>query len=169
MPDDFNPVKFFAGEQTIPNGFNAATQFEITAKYPNGNTLIVRDGPDNGVLFEGEEGRIFVNRGRLSGKPVEDLTPADWQQINERVVELHKGTPPGSHMADFFQAVRGEKEPVSDVFTHHRTMTVCHLCNIALLLKRKLRWDAEKEDFVGDEVASSLVSRPQRKPYEVEV
>ena len=42
-------------------------------------------------------------------------------------------------------------------------------CNIAMLLGRKLRWDPDNEDFVGDEQASKLVARPQRKPYTIEV
>ena len=32
---------------------------------------------DNGILFEGDEGRIFVNRGKLEGKPVDELSDAD--------------------------------------------------------------------------------------------
>jgi hypothetical protein len=65
--------------------------------------------------------------------------------------------------------VKDRQQPVSDVFTHHRTVSSCHLCNIAMLLKRKLRWDPAKEDFVGDEQASALVSRSQREPYGIEV
>jgi hypothetical protein len=36
-----------------------------------------------------------------------------------------------------------------------------------MLLQRKLQWDPDKEDFVGDEQASALVSRPQREPYSI--
>ncbi|HPU06975.1 MAG TPA: hypothetical protein PLO20_10590 [Thermogutta sp.] len=42
------------------------------------------------------------------------------------------------------------------------------MCNIAMLLKRPLRWDPEKEVFVGDEQANALLSRPQRAPYTIE-
>jgi hypothetical protein len=38
-----------------------------------------------------------------------------------------------------------------------------------MLLRRKLKWDPQKEDFIGDQQASALVSRPQRKPYEIMV
>jgi myo-inositol 2-dehydrogenase / D-chiro-inositol 1-dehydrogenase len=58
---------------------------------------------------------------------------------------------------------------VSDVFSHHRELSSCHLCNLAMLLKRKLRWDPAKQDFIGDEQASALVSRPQRAKYRSEV
>jgi predicted dehydrogenase len=167
-PDDFDPVKFFAGEQTIPNGYNTATKFSITLNYKDGNKMIVQHGPDNGVWIEGDKGRIFVNRGRLTGKPIEELTDEDKEWLDEEVLKLHGGKPIGSHMGNFFECLEEGVQPVSDVFTHHRTMTSCHLCNIALLLKRKLRWDPKAEDFVGDEVASALRSRPQRKPYTIE-
>jgi hypothetical protein len=54
------------------------------------------------------------------------------------------------------------------VFTHHRSVSVCHLANIAMRLKRKVRWDPDKEDFIGDEEASALLKRPQRAPYTIE-
>ncbi|NQU24888.1 MAG: Gfo/Idh/MocA family oxidoreductase [Candidatus Nealsonbacteria bacterium] len=168
-PADFSPVKFFAGEQELKNGYNTATEFKITATYKNGNKMIVQHGPDNGVWFEGEKGRIFVNRGKLTGKPIEDLTAADNEWLDKEVVKLYLGMQPGDHMRHFFDCLKQRKFTISDPFTHHRTMTTCHLCNLAILLKRKLRWDPAKEDFIGDDEASALRSRPQRAPYQIEV
>ena len=167
-PDDFDPVAFFRGEQKIPNGYNTATTFKITLTYENGNKMIVQHGPDNGIWFEGEKGRIFVNRGRLTGKPVEELSQAEQEWLDGEVIKLYGGKQPGDHMRHFFECLKERSFTVSDPFTHHRTMTSCHLCNIALLLKRKLRWDPDKEDFIGDEQASALRSRPQREPYTIE-
>jgi hypothetical protein len=70
-------------------------------------------------------------------------------------------------MENFFACVKARKEPVSDVFSHHRHLTSCHLSNLAMLLKRKLRWDPKSELFVGDTQANALLSRPQRKGYEI--
>lgn len=167
-PPDFDPVAFFDGKQTIPNGYNTATTFKINLTYENGNKMIVQHGPDNGIWFEGENGRIFVNRGRLTGKPVEKLSDADKEWLDQEVIKLYNGKQPGDHMRHFFECLKERSFTVSDPFTHHRTMTACHICNIALLLKRKLRWDPEKEDFIGDEQASALRSRRQREPYAIE-
>ncbi len=168
IPDDFDPVAFFDGRVTLPNGYNTATRFKIRHTYDDGSTMIVQHGPDNGVWFEGEEGRIFVNRRRLTGKPIEELTDADKEWLDGEVTRLYKGKEPGNHMRNFFECIKDRTQPISDVFTHHRTMTACHLCNIALLLKRKLHWDPGKEDFVGDDQASALRSRRQRAPYTIE-
>ena len=167
IPDDFDPVAFFNGDVKLANGFNTATKFSITHRYENDSKMVVQHGPDNGVWFEGELGRIFVNRSKLTGKPIEELSGQDKEWLDREVVKLYKGRTPGNHMGNFFESVKDRKQPISDVFTHHRTMTVCHLSNIALLLKRKLRWDPAKEDFIGDDQASRLRSRKQRKPYVV--
>jgi hypothetical protein len=65
-------------------------------------------------------------------------------------------------------AMRSRSAPISDVFTNHRTISACHLSNIAMLVGRKLRWDAKKESFIGDGEANALLARKQRKPYRIE-
>jgi len=184
--EDVDPVAFFAGKTKLPNGFNTATEFEVTLKFANGSSMVVTPGPGNGILFEGEEGRIYVNRARLSGKPIEELTKNERERLGEQAVRLYGGRPIDpfgvatdaantgrdqatvEHMRCLFASVKDRRQPVSDVFTHHRAVSSCHLCNIAMLLRRELRWDPDKEDFVGDEQASALVARPQRAPYTIE-
>ena len=117
----------------------------------------------NGILFEGDEGRIFVNRGKLEGKPVDELTDADNEELNELIGKLYKGKKPGQHMRNFFECLEDREQPVSDVVTHHRTMTSCHLCNITLMLGRELEWDPQNEQFIGDDQATALMSRKSRE------
>ncbi len=169
IPEDFDPVAFFAGKVKLPNGYNTATKFHIDLKFSDDALMHVQHGPDNGILFEGSEGRIFVNRRRLTGKPIEELTGADKEWLDEECQKLYKGRKPTGHMQNFFDCVKERAEPVSDVFSHHRELSSCHMCNLAMLLKRKLRWDPKKEEFIGDEVANALLSRPQRAPYQIKV
>ena len=168
IPDDLDPVAFFAGKQKIPNGYNSAMQFHIDLKFVDGSQIYVQHGPDNGIWFEGSKGRIFVNRRRITGTPVEELTDADKEMFEQEIQKLYKGKERRGHMQNFFDCVKDRGEPVSDVFSHHREVSSCHLSNIAMLLKRKLQWDPDKEDFIGDEQASALVSRPQRAPFTIE-
>ncbi|MDB4557764.1 dehydrogenase, partial [bacterium] len=73
-----------------------------------------------------------------------------------------KGKRPGSHMKNFFDCIEDRGKPISDVWSHHRTMTSCHLCNIALMLGRELRWDPKAERFIDDEQANALMTRKSR-------
>ena len=165
IPEGFDPVAFFAGKQKLVDGYNTATEFKVNLTFENGSRIIVQDGPDNGIWFKGDKGEIFVNRGKLAGQMIDDLTDDDQQWLKAERTKLYKGLPPQGHMQNFFQCVKERKEPVSDVYSHHRELTSCHLCNIAMLLKRKLRWDPTKEVFVGDKQADALLSRPRRKGF----
>jgi hypothetical protein len=160
-----HPVPFENGNPTVTNRYNAAHEFKINVVYPNGVEMLIRNDEENGVLIEGTEGRIFVSRGSLKGKPVEDLEanplPAD------AIAKLYKGKKPGDHMRNFFECCVDRTQPISDVYTHHRAMTTCHLSNIAIRLGRKLTWDPEKQELVGDADAKKMQSREQRKGYEI--
>lgn len=71
-----------------------------------------------------------------------------------------------SHVRNFLDCIKSRERPVATVEAGHRTATACHLANISLRLGRKVRWDAEKEEIVGDREASSLLIRPYRKPWD---
>lgn len=171
VPSDFNWDAFLNGQASLPNAFNTATEFHIDLTYGNGSVVSVnnhykREGDNvdfgNGILFEGDKGRIFVNRGKLEGRPVNDLTDADRAELDELIIKLCKGKKPGDHMKNFFECIEDRSKPISDVWSHHRTMTSCHLCNIALMLGRELNWDPKAERFVDDKQADALMSRKSR-------
>jgi len=174
VPEHFDWIAYFAGKEKLPNGFHTATKFDINLEYADGNVLNVcdeyvsKDGKtkfENGILFEGENGRIFVNREKLTGKPIETMTKDEQAKLDEAVLKLYGGKQPGNHMANFFECVASRGTPISDVETHHRSMTSCHLCNITLMLGRELKWNPEKEQFEGDEQATALMTRPKRDEY----
>ncbi|MFV2068506.1 MAG: hypothetical protein ACC645_16170 [Pirellulales bacterium] len=125
------------------------------------------DAPWRQHCGEGERGRVRVNRGGLTGKPVEELMEADHAYLDQEVIKLCKGKQPGNHMANFFECVRDRSLPISDVFSHIHSVNACHMANLAMLLGRKIRWDPQQEDFVGDAEASAMRSRPQREPYTI--
>jgi len=149
-----------------PNSYNVARAFDCNMTLPNGNTIRLYSGP-NELIISGELGRIRVNRGDLTGKPIEDLSEADKKWLDEEVVKLYKGRKPGSHMGNFFECVKDRSKPISDVWTHTNSVNACHMANIAMLLGRKVRWNPEKYDFVDDPQASALISRKQREPYTI--
>lgn len=152
------------GKGTLPeilDGYNTPKYFTVDMTYPNDVALTVNIG-DNGVLFEGDAGRMFVNRGRITGKPVEELED---NPLPEDRIKLYESD---DHMGNFIECIKERKEPASNALAHHRTVSACHLANISLRLGRKLNWDAEKEQFVGDDEANSMRSRPQRPPHQIQ-
>jgi predicted dehydrogenase len=173
VPDKFDWIAYFEGKEKLPNGYHTPSNFDINLEFDDGAVLNVvsdyesEDGKTkfpNGILFEGENGRIFVNREKLTGKPVEDMSKGDEEKLNAAVVKLYGGQP-GNHMKNFFDCIASGGTPISDVETHHRTMTSCHLCNITLMLGRELKWDPKNEKFEGDEQATTLMTRPKRDKY----
>lgn len=161
-----HPVDFKNGYPTDASRYNTATEFMINVDFPNGVKMVIRHDERNGILFEGTKGRFFVSRGNLTGKPVEELEANPLPE--DAITKVYKGKQPGDHMRNFIECVKTREEPISDVHTHHRALTTCHLANIAIRLNRPLRWDAEKQQIVGDEEANAWQSREQRKGYEVE-
>ncbi len=164
-----HPVPFKDGYPTVDNEYNTATEFQIRCLFPNGvELLIVHGSPDgNGILFEGTKGRFHVSRSAMKGKPAEDLEKNPIS--DDLITKLYKGKKPGNHMGNFFECVKSRELPISDVYTHHRAITTCHLANIAIRLGRKIQWNPETQQIVGDKDAQKWQSREQRKGYEINV
>jgi predicted dehydrogenase len=162
-----HPVEFRDGHPVVDNRYNTATKFNIKAVYEDGMELSIRHDTDNGILFEGTKGRIFVNRGKLVGKPVEEL--ASNPLPDEALEKVYKDRKLTDHVSNFFEAAAARTEPISDVFSHHRALTTCHLAGIAARVGRKIRWDPKHERVVGDQLAQSLVARERRQGFEIEM
>ena len=116
----------------------------------------------DGIMFIGERGRVFVNRGGVYGKAVDEL------KENPLPADAWHARTSTDHMQNFIECLDTREEPVSPVRIEQRAVTACHLTNISLRLGRKLQWDPETEQITGDEEAAGWLSRPQRKPYSIE-
>lgn len=161
------PVEYKDGNPTVSDRYNAATNFEIHAAMPNDVLMVITSQGDNGILFEGTEGRFFVNRGKITGKPVEELKD---KPLPEGAIEaIYGGKVSENHTENFTAAMKSRKQPISDVWTHNRMLEICHLSNIAMRFGRALTWDPEKRQIVGDDQANAMLSRPSRKGYETQV
>ena len=164
--------------EQIPGGYDAASQYEIKYTYANGveHTCktttadsifgsLDREPPPgerhNGVVFEGTDGWIYVRRGF-----VEASNPAILKEpLPASAKRLYASN---DHMGNFFDCVRSRKDPICSANIGHRSVSVCHLGSISTRLGRKLKWDPEKEQFVGDEEANRMVAREQRRPWTYE-
>jgi predicted dehydrogenase len=73
------------------------------------------------------------------------------------------------HVRNFLDCVKSRAQPLSDLEGSHRVATACHLANISLRLGRKIRWDAQREEIIGDAEASKLLTRAYRAPWDKEL
>jgi hypothetical protein len=109
---------------------------------------------------------LFVNRGRITGAPVEELKTNPLPAT--ALEEVYGNRPLTDHFRNFFLSATERRDPISDVYSHHRALSTCHLAGIAARLNRPLKWDPVAERIVGDERAQSMVARDYRKGFEVE-
>ena len=154
------------GNPTLDDRYNAPHRFTVHVQFPNGVLMEITSEGRNGILVEGTQGRIFVNRGTIAGKPVEDLEknplPGGW-------LEDIYGGPVVEHVNNFFNCIANRKKPASDVWTHVASINTCHLSNIAIRLGRVVKWDPVSKTIQGDAIASAMLARDSRKGYEIEL
>jgi predicted dehydrogenase len=167
-----HPVEYKNGVPSKTDCYNTATKFNFKLKFPGDVEIEIRDDTSNGLLIEGDKGRIFVSRGSLKGKPVEDLV--DNPLPDDAIQMAYKGLPMEfnerqAHWANFLHCHREQIEPISDVHSHMQMLNYCHLAGITARLGRDLNWDAASETITGDDEANSMLARPYRKGYEIEM
>jgi predicted dehydrogenase len=154
------------GYPNVDDCYNTAYDFAVTSKFDDGVEMIVNSRSPNGVLFEGTKGRIFVDRGKITGKPIEENWDKD-QFGPDDLTRLYKGKPFEGHKANFYRCIREGGVPVSDVASHVAALNTCHLCAIAARLGRTIHWDPSAERIIGDDQAAAFLSRRQRTGFEI--
>lgn len=159
------PVEYKDGHPVVDDRYNVATQFTIRFAMPNDVELTITSEGDNGILFEGTAGRFFVNRGKITGRPVEDLK--DNPLPDGAIEDVFGGPVSANHTANFIEGMQSRRQPISDVWTHNRMLEICHLANIAMRLGRELQWDPVRREIVGDPQANSFLARESRQGFEI--
>lgn len=133
---------------------------KLTYDYPNGAKVYCSQDYPIGVTFYGEKGKIHVHRRKLLSTPDEIIK----QPLSESDVHLYDSK---NHVANFLDCVKTRKLPICDVEIGHRSVTVCHLGNIAGRLNRKFHWDSMKEQIPNDPEANAMLTRPYRAPWKL--
>ena len=164
--DAKHPVEFKDGFPTVDDRYNTANDYAVKCKFASGTEMIVTSRGDNGILFEGSKGRLFVNRGKITGTAIDEKWD-DGKFGDEDLVKLYKGKPFEGHKNNFFRCIAEGGLPVSDVYSHVQTMNTCHLSAIAARMGKVIKWDPKEEKIVGDELAAKLFAREQRKGFEI--
>jgi myo-inositol 2-dehydrogenase/D-chiro-inositol 1-dehydrogenase len=163
------PVEIVATAEFPKKGlWNVHGPYHVRARYANGATMYISEKYPTGVRFIGEDGWLWVNRGRyVPGRsPVLDASDPRilTAGIKETEIRLHV-SPKDDHHLDWLTSIRSREAPVAPVEDGHRSCTACLLAHAAMKLGRTLRWDPAQEQFQNDTEANDLLARPERAPY----
>ncbi len=140
---------------------NCCLEWELEFNYANGVKLIYSDNKgrcEQGVRFEGDEGWVHVSRSKLEAHPKSLLE----SKIDEGENHLIKSDDPYENLLN---AIRDRSGTVCPIDSAVRSDTICQMADIGSRLQRKLCWNPEKEEFIGDAEANKMLSRSMREPW----
>lgn len=170
------PISVEAVAQFPKSGFwDVHGDFMVKAEYANGITMYTSGGYTNGIRYEGEDGWIFVSRGSYTASASDPVSKEKSSQalnasdpkiltsvIKDNEIKLYKSD---EQHGNWLDCIKTRKQPISPVEIGHRACSVCLVSHIAMKLDTKLEWDPKIERFKNNDVANSMLSRPQRYPY----
>ncbi len=142
--------------------FNTAIDWNLTYEYANGVKLICTSGDKITIRFEGSDGWVAADSVKVTASSPRVLNAsisADSQPLRFCLQGEHR---------DFLNSVKTRRQTYAPVEVGHRSITLAHIGNIAMLLGRKLRWDPNHERFQDDDTANSMLSRPMRSPWRLD-
>lgn len=140
----------------------------MVTHFPNGVRMILSRGSKHwtgscGERFDGPEGWVAA----ADGYAQPDVSSPTLLNEFQRVISQYVARTGRSldHMQNFLDCVRSRERTVASPEVMHHSMTTVHAANICMWLKRSLKFDPVKEEFVGDEEANRLRARAMREPY----
>jgi predicted dehydrogenase len=155
------PTEVWGSGKFPDNGpWNTATEYQFFAKYPNGAVMDVSSRYPNGVRFEGTEGWVFVSREKIEAEPQSLLRST----IGPNEIHLYESR---NHTRNFVECVLTRRPTIAPIEVAHRSITIAHLGNIAMLTGRKIKWDPDKEQIVGDAEANRMLGRAMQAPWRI--
>ena len=162
--DDTGPVEV-EGTATFPDDglADCAVSWKVQHTYADGVKMIYTDNKQNkqGVVFQGTEGWVYVKRGHIDAEPKSLLD----SQIGPNEIHLPKSS---GQQRQFLDCIKSREQTVSNIDVAVRSDTLSHLTDICTRLGRKVRWDPDKEEVVGDAEASRMLTRAMREPWRLD-
>jgi len=160
--DGSGPVKIEAKADAPPSdslSYNCHPKFQVSYTYDDCVVLHAMYDGENGVLFKGDKGEIFVSRGTIRASDEKLLK----EPLGSDAVRLEVSN---NHMGNFFDCLKSRKAPICNVSVGASSVVVCHLGVAALRLGKTLHWDPKAKKFEESE-AQATVSRPMRAPWKL--
>lgn len=116
-----------------------------------------------GERFDGPEGWAAAADGYARTEVSSPTLLLEYQKV---LAEYTARTQrPLNHVRDFLDCVRSRRSPVANPDVMSRSMNICLAADICDAVKRNLKFDLTKAEFVHDPEANRLRSRAMRAPY----
>ena len=172
--DRTSPVEY-TGQGTYPTEglYDTATSWDVTCRYADGLPMrfmsadvarpvveAYRPFMDHGTTFIGSEGWVSVDRAGIHAEPASLLTSV----IRPNEVRLPESV---NHQQNFIESVRQRTQPISPIEAALHSDAISHLSDIAISLKRTIRWDPERETIVDDPQAIRRMTCAIRPPWRI--
>ncbi|MDD5519695.1 MAG: Gfo/Idh/MocA family oxidoreductase [Kiritimatiellae bacterium] len=118
----------------------------------------------SGQRFDGTEGWI-ANSGD-GGDYSRASSPALLAESEKVVDEYTARTQcPMNHGRNFFDCIKSRRFAIANHEVMYRSMSTIHAANICMWLKRNMKFDPVKAEFINDPEANRLRSRAMRAPW----
>jgi len=159
--DTSGPVTIEGYAPYEPEGiYDSFKTYQYTGVYKDGVEIVVGDNSKfrSGAKWYGENGAwVWVDRGRheASSQKIFD------SRIEANEIRLRS---PG-HQREFIESVKTRNTTLTPAEVAHRSASIGHLGQIAMLTGRKITWDPVKEEIANDPVASAMLWRTPRAPW----
>lgn len=148
--------------------WNTATKYRVECKYPNNIEVVIAGGYgeiQGGAKWIGPNGWVRVDRGTL------DASNKEWIREIQKLdkagsLKVPLFNSPGHHR-EFLDSMKSRKRTLTPIEIAHRSQTPGHLGYIASVVGRKLKWDAVKQEIVGDAEASAMLTKKMRAPWHI--
>lgn len=116
-----------------------------------------------GERFEGPDGWAAAADGYARTEVSSPSLLRDYQKV---LAEYTARTQrPLNHVRDFLDCIRSRRSTVANPEVMARSMNICLAADLCETLKRDLKFDLGKAEFVNDPEANRLRSRAMRAPY----
>src|SRR5208282_153211 len=160
-----------ANTSAVEYGYvNNPTGDGMVTVFPNGVKMVLSRGDQwwhgsCGVRYEGTEGWVSVADGYARPEVSSPALLADFSKLVKDY--MARTERPMSHVRNLFDCVKSRRLTVANPEVMHRSMSTVHAANICMWLKRDMKYDPVKEEFVNDVEANRLRSRAQRAPWNI--
>jgi len=149
---------------------NNATGDGMVTTFANGAKLVLSLGDKHwhgscGERFDGPDGWVAAADSYSKPDTSSRALLSDYTKVVSDCMAREQR--PMNHVRNFLDCIKLRRQPVANAEVMYHSMATVHAANICMLLKRNLKFNPAKAEFVNDDEANRLRSRAMREPWRI--